>query len=247
MTVEHLLLAIVDTPEGPGDLEVLRGRYRQAQDRTEAVHRSDHAAAAGGRGSRRPAHPRLPTRAAARCLSRSIERQEGSHRGERAGRDFQREAVPCGPTCSACRTCRVWMWSISSRTGLSKAGGEERSEREEGKRPRRCGTRRRRRRQRPGEVCDEPQRGRTQGQDRPADRAQARGGAHHRDPVPAAQEQSSICRRSRRRQDGHRRRPGPHDRREPGSRRVAGRDDLLPGHGFPGRRHPSTAATSRSG
>ncbi len=49
---------------------------------------------------------------------------------------------------------------------------------------------------------------------RPADRARAGGQPHHPGAVPPHQEQPALCRRSRRRQDRHRRRPGaPHRQR----------------------------------
>ena len=46
-------------------------------------------------------------------------------------------------------------------------------------------------------------------QDRPADRPRERDRAHDPDPVPPHQEQPALCRRSRRRQDRHRRGPAP--------------------------------------
>ena len=183
----------------------MRRRYRQAQDRAEAIHRPNDAATADRRGSRRAADARIPARAAAGGVPRPIERQERSHRRQCAGRDLQRKAVACRLPARACRTCRAWMSSISSRTACRRPAARSAASARTAA-ARGCRARRRRRRQRTGEVCDQPQRGGAQGQDRSADRPQARGRAHHRDPLPPAQEQSALRRRGRRRQDRDRRR-----------------------------------------
>ena len=96
MTVEHLLLAIVDTPKVREILKSCGADTAEAQDRAQAVHRPDHAAPADRRGPRRAADPGLPARAAARGVPRAIERQERGHGRQRAGRDIQREADPRG-------------------------------------------------------------------------------------------------------------------------------------------------------
>jgi hypothetical protein len=61
--------------------------------------------------------------------------------------------------------------------------------------------------------------------------------AHHPDPVPPVEEQSAVRRRSRRRQDGHRRRPGQAHRRMATCPRCSGRDHLLARHGRAAGRH----------
>ena len=84
-------------------------------------------------------------------------------------------------------------------------------------------------------------------QDRPADRPRARDRAHHPDPVPPHQEQPALCRRSRRRQDRHRRRPGQAHRR---GRRAGGAGERPPSSRSTWARcspAPATAAISRSG
>ena len=76
------------------------------------------------------------------------------------------------------------------------------------------------------------------GQGRSADRPHARGRPHGADPLPPVEEQPALCRRSRRRQNRHRRRPRAQDHRRRRSRRAQGRGDLRARHGRAARRHP---------
>ena len=62
--------------------------------------------------------------------------------------------------------------------------------------------------------------------------------AHHPGSVPAAEEQPAVRRRSRRRQDRHRRRPGAQDRHGRGAGGAGQRDHLPARHGRAARRHP---------
>ena len=73
---------------------------------------------------------------------------------------------------------------------------------------------------------------------RPADRARARGDAHHPGAVPAPEEQPAVRRRSGRRQDRHRRGPGAQDRQRRGAGGAEGLHHLRPRHGRAARRHP---------
>ena len=66
-----------------------------------------------------------------------------------------------------------------------------------------------------------PQREGQERQGRSADRPRAGGRSHDPDPVPPVEEQPALCRRSRRRQDRDRRRPGAQDRRGRRARRAA--------------------------
>ena len=118
--------------------------------------------------------------------------------------------------------------------GLSKIA-EEKTGRE-GRGGRR-GRARRRRRQRAREVHHQPQPHGPGRAHRSADRPQARGRAHHRDPVPPPQEQSAVRRRGRRRQDRDRRRPGAPDRRGQGARGAVRLHHLRARHGRADRRH----------
>ena len=86
-------------------------------------------------------------------------------------------------------------------------------------------------------LLRQPQQEGARRQDRPADRARARGAAHHPGAVPPAEEQPAVRRRSRRRQDRHRRRPRPQDHQGRGAGGAEGRDDLLARHGRAARRH----------
>ena len=84
------------------------------------------------------------------------------------------------------------------------------------------------------------------GQARPRDRPRRRDQARHADPQPAHQEQPGDHRRGRRRQDGHRRGAGAEDRRRRRAGEPEGQARAGPRHGRDGRRHRSSAASSRS-
>ena len=99
-------------------------------------HRPDHAAAAERRRPRSAADARLPARPAARGVPRAVERQEGSRRRQRAGRDLQREAVPRGVPAESCRTSRGSTSSTSSRTACRRSP-RRRPRKEEARRRRR--------------------------------------------------------------------------------------------------------------
>ena len=71
---------------------------------------------------------------------------------------------------------------------------------------------------------------------RPGDWPRRRDQAGHPDPVAKDQEQPGADRRPRRGQDGHRGGPGPADQPRRRTRGTAGQDDLQPGHGVPGGR-----------
>ena len=236
MTVEHLLLAIVDTPKVReilnscgADTAKLKNELKQFIEQTT---------------------PRLPAGEDRTCSRRSASSGCCSARYFTCSRAARRKSPSpmCWSRSSAKnRSHAAYLLSMQDVSrldvvnfiahGLSKAGGEERSEREDG-----------------GSSADAEREGdgsgnafekyttnlnesAQQGQDRSAHRPQARGRAHHPDPLPPAQEQSSARRRGRRRQDRDRRGARAHDRREQGARRAARCDDLLARHGLAGRRH----------
>jgi ATP-dependent Clp protease adapter protein ClpS len=97
-----------------------------------------------------------------------------------------------------------------------------------------------------GAVHPEPEPAGQRRQDRPADRARARGRARHPGAVPPPQEQPAAGGRGRRGQDGHRRRPGLAHHR---GRRARGAGRTPPSMRSTWARcwpAPSTAATSSS-
>ena len=99
----------------------------------------------------------------------------------------------------------------------------------------------------PREVRPRPHRGRPQGQARPGHRPRRGDPPRHPGAVPPDQEQPGAHRRARRRQDRHRRGPGPPHRRgrrprEPA--RTSGCSRSTSARWSPA---PSTAASSRSG
>ena len=74
-------------------------------------------------------------------------------------------------------------------------------------------------------------------QDRSADRPRGRDQPHHPGAVPPLQEQPALCRRSRRRQDGDRRRPGQAHRRRRRAGSAVQRHHLRARHGHAACRH----------
>ena len=83
----------------------------------------------------------------------------------------------------------------------------------------------------------EPERAGARRQDRPADRPRPRARARGADAVPPPQEQPAAGGRSRRRQDRHRRRPGAAHRRGQRPRPARQVHGLRARHGRPARRH----------
>ena len=236
MTVEHLLLAIVDTPK---IREILKSCGADtAKLKTELKQFIDQTTPRLPAGEDRDVQPTLGFQ---RVLQRAVFHVQSSGKKEVTVANvlvaiFSEKQSHAAYLLSMQDVSRLDVVNFIAH-GLSKAGGEERSERDEGGAAARCRARRRRRRQRAREVRDQSQRIGPQGQDRSPDRPQARGRTHHRDPVPPPQEQPAVRRRGRRRQDRDRRGPGAHDRREPGARRAARRHHLLARHGLAGRRH----------
>ena len=87
-----------------------------------------------------------------------------------------------------------------------------------------------------GEVRPGPGRRRPRRPARPGHRPRRRDPPGDPDPVPQVEEQPGADRRPRRRQDRDRRGPGPADRPRRRARRAAGQDRLRPRHGLAGRR-----------
>ena len=236
MTVEHLLLAIIDTPKVREILRACGADARAAAQGAQGVHRADHAAPEAGRRARGAADARLPARAAARRVPRAVERQEGSVGRQRAGRDLQREALARGLPARPAGHLAARRRQLTSRTGCRSPATSAK-----------CRARRGRA-QAEGERDAEGSsalekyatnlnRARPGGPHRPADRPPARDRAHHRDPVPAPQEQPALRRRGRRRQDRAGRGPRAHDRRGQGAGRAGRQHRLLARPGLADRRH----------
>ena len=220
MTVEHLLLALLDTPKVReilracgADLVRLRSELKEFIDALDAA-----PARRRRRGARSAADAGLPARAAARGVPRAVERPEGSRRRQRARRDLQREAEPRGVPARAGRTSRGSTWSITSRTACRRSPrGEARGATTATPRRARPARAAARSSNTPPISTRSPQAGKID----PLIGRTARGRAHHRDPVPPPQEQPAVRRRSRRRQDRDRRGLGAPDRRGQGARRAA--------------------------
>ena len=242
ITVEHLLLALLDNPTAA---EVLRAcganidelRKNLTQYITEQTPRI-----AADRRGRHPADARLPARDPARHPARAVLRQEGSHRRQRAGGDLRREGFARGvfPAPAGHHAARRGQLHLArhhqdraAAPGQGRAGG-------------RAGEPGRSRQQPARQLHPEPERAGARRQDRPADRPRPRARARDPDAVPPAQEQSAAGRRGRGRQDRDRRRAGAAHRR--GQRaRAAGRSARCTRSTWARcSRAPSTAATSSS-
>ena len=194
MTVEHLLLAIIDTAKVREILRACGADARAAAQGAQGVHRADHPPPEAGRRARGSADARLPARAAARGVPRPVERQEGSLGLERAGGDLQREAL------ARRLSARTPGHRAARRGQLHQPRPVEAGRGTRGAR-RGCARHRRRARVRgqlgAREVRHQPQQARAGRPHRPADRPPARDRADDRDPVPAPQEQPAL-RRARR-------------------------------------------------
>ena len=95
ITVEHLLLALLDNPSAS---EVLRACAADIDELRKLLAEfvTEHTPILSGRGGRHPADARLPARDPARDPARAVLRQEGSDRRQRAGGDFRREGFARG-------------------------------------------------------------------------------------------------------------------------------------------------------
>ena len=96
ITVEHLLLALLDNPTAAEVLRACGANMDELRKQPGAAYRRADAAHRRRPRGRHPAHARLPARDPARDPARPILRQEGSDRRERAGRDLRREGLARG-------------------------------------------------------------------------------------------------------------------------------------------------------
>ena len=234
ITVEHLLLALLDTPHRHRHVESVRHGPRAPTARAEGIHRGFHAAAArrGRRGHRSAADAGFPARAAARRLSRPIERPQRGHSDQRARRDFRREAIAgrlftgiAGRDAARRRELHFARRAEGAGSQQSRSGR------------RRCRRRAAGRIESARALHDEPQCTGRGGQDRSADRAAARGRANRADTLSTPQEQSVVRRRGWGREDGARRRARTPHHRGQGAGHPASVHDLRARHGRAHRRH----------
>ena len=202
ITVEHLLLALLDSPEVVGILRACGGNLeRLRRELADFIDESTPRLRGGGRRVRRlAADAWFPAGAASRGVPRAIRRQDGSDAGKRAGRGIRGTAVPCGLPAripgdnpSGCGQTHL---------PRSPRGSRRRVWRQEG--GRRVGWRGRGSASEPaGSIYDQPQPVGAGRRHRPVDRPGSRGRADDPDSLPAAQEQPAVRGRGRGRQDGH--------------------------------------------
>ena len=188
----------------------MRGRDREAAPDARALPRREHADTLPEGRARDAAHPRVPARAPARGVPRTVLGQEGSHRRQRARRHLRRAGIPGGVLSQSpgrhparrrqlhlARDLQGPRQRRDRRLHLSRRGRE--TGRVEGQEP-------------IGGICHQPQPAGPARQDRPPHRTPRRDRAHHPDTLPAAQEQPALRRRGGGRQDRDRGRAGEDDR-----------------------------------
>jgi ATP-dependent Clp protease ATP-binding subunit ClpA len=95
ITVEHLLLALLDNPSAAEVLRACAANIEDLRKSLSASSRRTRPTVGGDRRGRHPADARLPARDPARDHARAVhrQRQEGSDRRQRAGRDLRREGL----------------------------------------------------------------------------------------------------------------------------------------------------------
>ena len=218
LTVEHLLLAILDTPKVREILQRLRRGPDQAQAGAEGAHRPDDAAACEEAEDRDV----QPTLGFQRVLQRAVFHVQSSGKKEVGVANvlvaiFSEKQSHAVYLLNRQDVSRLDVVNYISH-GLSKIAEEK--HRQGGDAAPMPSARAKAAAARWRSTPPTSIAWRRKGKHRSADRPQARGRAHHRDPVPPAQEQSAVRRRGRRRQDRDRRRPGAPDRRGQGARRA---------------------------
>ena len=144
ITVEHLLLALLDTPAVHRDAQGVRRRSRSAAPRAQGVHRRVDAARCAARKTkgRSAADARFPARAAACRVPRAVERRARKSRRSTCSLRSSARSSRRRSTCSGCRTSRASTSSTSFRTACRRSGRRSPKPSEE----RRGGRRARRRR-----------------------------------------------------------------------------------------------------
>ena len=236
-TLEHLLLALGGRPGRDRRHAGLQRRCRAPAPRPQRLCRQPARQHRRNPPRRSQADRRLPARAAARRHPRAILRPRGGDGRQYPGRPVlrarePRRVLPAGAGDVAAR--RGQLHQPRHRQGAGPLRGAPRARRRPGSR----GQWRGEDRQRCARgLLRQPQ---PEGQGRPhrpADRARAGGQPHHPGAVPPHQEQSALCRRSRRRQDRHRRRPGAPHRQRGRAGRAEERHHLRARHGRAAGRH----------
>ena len=203
ITVEHLLLAMLDNPSASEVLRACAANVDELRKQlTDFI--NEHTPVVSGDEVDTQPTLGLPARDPARHPARAVLGQEGSHRRQRAGGDLRREGFPRRlfpapegrdpPGRGQLHLPRHQQGAAGNAPASSKAEAEADSDSE----------------QQSGGALEtythEPQRAGDRRQDRSADRPRPRTRARDPDAVPPPQEQSAAGGRGRRRQDRHRRR-----------------------------------------
>ena len=96
ITVEHLLLALLDNPSASEVLRAWRRTWTSCARTAHRLHQRADPAHRRRRRGRYPADAGLPAGDPARHPARPVLRQEGGHRRQRAGRDLRRKGFARG-------------------------------------------------------------------------------------------------------------------------------------------------------
>ncbi len=207
----HARASAAGADRGPGRARRAARLHRRSREAAARIAelcrpRADQSGVEPRRG--RQADRELPARAAARGDPCPIVGARGSDRRQRAGRHVRRareprRLFPAGTGHDAVRRGQLHL--ARHRQGAGAHRDPARPGRRRGRTHRETAKARPRRARR---LLRQPQQEGAERQDRSHVLPRAGGRAHHPDPVPALQEQPALCRRSRCRQDRHRRRAG---------------------------------------
>ena len=192
----------------------MRGRSRRAEGDGRALSRYRTRCPEGRQRDRSIADQRLPARRPARDPPRPVVGPRRGDRRQRACRSVQRARKLCGlfpPAAGHEPFGRGQLHQPRRRQGRRDPRGAEREGCRRGKE--REGRGQAEGRERLEAVHRRSQREGEGGQSRSADRAHAGGRSHDPDPLPPVKEQPALRRRSRRREDRDRGRPGAENRR----------------------------------
>ena len=211
-TLEHLLLALIDDQDAAAVMRACNVDSREAQAQSRDLSR----VRTGEPGHRRrrglQADRRLPARDPARRDPRAVVRPRGGHRRQRAGRDLRRAREPrrLFPARAGHDPLRRGQLhqprhrQAAGPVGIAPGARHRRGERRQGWQRRRGEPKKK------GDAleayCINLNKKAKEGKIDPLIGREQRDQPHHPGAVPAAEEQSALRRRGRRRQDRDRRR-----------------------------------------
>ena len=212
-TLEHLLLALIDDQDAAAVMRACNVDTEKLKRNLVELSRIRTGKPGHRRRRGQQAHRGLPARDPARRDPRAVVRPRRGDRRQCAGRDLRRAREPRRLFPARAGHDPLRRGQLHQPRHRQAAGPVGNAERARQRRGFRCQGRQRRRGWRAEEegrrargLLHQPQQEGQGRQDRSADRPRVRDQPHHPGAVPAAEEQSALCRRGRRRQDRDRRR-----------------------------------------